>query len=66
MSLTPDQQGRLDRARAVLAEPHGYDAGDLAAHIGRLDYWLRDVLSLVGQLTEAPPANGGPRGLPAG
>ncbi len=55
MPLTPDQQGRIDRARAVLAEPHGYDAADLAAHIGKLDYWLRDILSLVGQLAE--PAN---------
>ena len=66
MPLTPDQKGRTERARAVLGEAHEYDAGSLAAHIGKLDYWLRDMLSLVGQLTEAPPANGGPRGLPAG
>ena len=65
MPLTPDQKGRTERARAVLGEAHEYDAGSLAAHIGKLDYWLRDMLSLVGQLTEAP-ANGGPRGLPAG
>ena len=66
MQLTPDQKSRTERARAVLGEAHESDAGSLAAHIGKLDYWLRDMLSLVGQLTEAPPANGGPRGLPAG
>ena len=32
-----------------------------AAHIGKLDYWLRDMLSLVGQLTEAPPVSETPR-----
>ena len=64
MPLTPDQKGRTERARAVLGEAHEYDAGSLAAPIGKLDYRLRDMLSLVGQLTEAP-ANGGPRGLPA-
>ena len=61
MPLTPDQKGRTERARAVLGEAHEYDAGSLAAHIGKLDYWLRDMLSLVGQLTEAPPVSETPR-----
>ena len=61
MPLTPDQKGRTERARAVLGEAHEYDAGSLAAHIGKLDYWLRDMLSLVGQLTEAPSISETPR-----
>ena len=55
MPLTPDQKGRTERARAVLGEAHEYDAGSLAAHIGKLDYWLRDMLTLIGDLAE--PAN---------
>lgn len=57
MPLTPDQKGRTERARAVLGEAHEYDAGSLAAHIGKVEYWLRDLLSMVDDLTEKTPPN---------
>lgn len=58
MPLTPDQQARVDRAREVLDEKrHEYDPESMAAQIGRLDYWLRDMLAIVGQLAGEPPAN---------
>jgi hypothetical protein len=58
MTLTPDQQGRVDRAREILEDKrHEYDPESLAAHIGRLEYWLRDLLMMVAQMAEETPPN---------
>jgi hypothetical protein len=58
MPLTPDQQARIERAREILDEKrHEYDPESMAAHIGRLDYWLRDMLALVAALSDEPPVN---------
>lgn len=50
--LTKDEARRLQRARAVLASGEtGHDIGDLAARIGRLEWWLGDIVKLVESLT---------------
>ena len=56
MTLTPDQQARIDRAREALARPRGHDTIGLAEHCGRLDYLLRDLIALVEQVTDETPA----------
>jgi hypothetical protein len=49
--LSPYQAGRVDRARQALAQDRGPEVEDLAYRIGRLEWWLADMLSLVDQLT---------------
>jgi hypothetical protein len=41
---------RLERAREVLSQEHGTDVSGLAARIGKLEWWLGDLLALVVQL----------------
>ena len=53
MELTNDQQGRLDRARAVLAEPHAHEPADMAERIGRLEWQLDEMLALIADLTRS-------------
>lgn len=49
--LTGNQRRRVDAARAVLnARQDGYDLHAMAVHVGRLKFWLGDILALVGQL----------------
>lgn len=50
MELTPDQAQRAERARAVLAEKHGYEPANMAGRIGRLEWHLQELLALVGEL----------------
>jgi hypothetical protein len=50
MHLTPDQAQRIDRARAVLAEPPAYEPADMVGRIGRLEWHVQELLSLVGEL----------------
>lgn len=49
-ALTALQAGIIDRAHEALNEPHGHDPYDLAKRIGVLEWHLKDVLVLVGQL----------------
>lgn len=51
-ALTPDQAGRVDRASRALAEAHGTDAYGLACRVGQLEWWLAEMIALVGQLAE--------------
>ena len=55
-ALTPDQAGRVNRARQALAETHGTDAYGLACRVGQLEWWLGEMIALVGQLTETGTA----------
>lgn len=56
MTLTEMQQGRIRRAGQVLREERQLapDTAEIigaqAAHIGRLQYWLDDMLSLIAEL----------------
>ena len=52
MALTEDQRVRVARALEVLEKRHGYSPEDLSAEVGRLKYWLRDILALVNQLAD--------------
>lgn len=65
--MDKNQAGRLARAREVLNEkpaPGPRETGeiinDLAVQVGRLDYWLRDIIALAaeldGQASEHRPA----------
>ena len=58
MPLIPDQQQRIDRARAVLAEdsPSMYELADMAARIGALEWHLGELLALAGELAGQEPA----------
>lgn len=60
--MDANQLGRCQRALEVLAEapPEGPRStadviSDLAVKVGKLDYWLRDILSLVGELDDQAP-----------
>lgn len=53
MLLTPDLAKRVERARAVLDEPHDYEPADMAARIGKLQWHLGELLALVGELSGA-------------
>lgn len=62
--MDKNQKGRMRRALEVLNEkspegPRDTDAiiGDLASRVGKLDYWLRDILSLVGELDSEKALN---------
>lgn len=50
-ALTADQAATVGRARALLGEPHGHDAADLAYRLGRVEFYLGDLLALVATLT---------------
>ena len=52
MPLTPGQQQRIDRARAMLAKdsPSLYELGDMAARVGALEWHLGELLALAGEL----------------
>jgi len=51
--LTPDNARRVERARAVLAEPRAYDPLEMAGRIGRLEWHLQELLALVAGLEAA-------------
>jgi hypothetical protein len=53
-TLTPYQQGTLDRARALLAQEHGHDLEAMAYRVGALEYRLGDMLALIDSLTAEP------------
>lgn len=55
--MDDNQMGRVKRALEVLAEkpPEGPRStadviSDLAVKVGKLDYWLRDILDVVAEL----------------
>lgn len=50
MQLTADQAQRAERARAVLAEPSAYEPAEMAGRIGRLEWHLEELLSLIADL----------------
>ena len=52
MALSDDQKVRVARALEVLEKRHGYGTEDLSAEVGRLKYWLRDMLALIEQLAD--------------
>ncbi len=52
MALSEDQKVRVARALEVLGERHGYSPEDLSGQLGRVKYWLRDMLALVEQLAD--------------
>lgn len=51
-ALTASQRATLDRARALLAQDHGHDAGSLAYRLGQVEYYLGDILTLVDQIAQ--------------
>jgi hypothetical protein len=54
------QAARIARAREVLETRHGFDPESMAAQIGKLDYWLRDMTALAEQLGGPPPTERAP------
>jgi hypothetical protein len=62
--LTPDQKTQIGGAREVLGAKTGYDPAEMAGRIGRLEWHLGELLSLVEHLTAAPAA--GPNGHSSG
>jgi hypothetical protein len=50
-AIAADQQATVSRAREALGRPSGYETADLAERIGVLEYHVRELLALVGQLT---------------
>ncbi len=52
MELTKHQQARVRAAREALGAEHGYDAMSLAGHCGRLEWHLKEMLWLAGELAE--------------
>lgn len=60
--MDTNQARRLTRALEVLNEKRASGAqdkdeliGNLSDRAGKLDYWLRDIIALVGELDGAPP-----------
>ena len=51
MELNAVQQRQIDAAREALAAGHGYDVASLGRRVGALEWWLKDVLALVDELT---------------
>jgi len=61
--MDDNQTDRIARAREVLSEDQhpqpGRDPGqllfDLAERVGKLEYWLHDIIALAAELDAAPP-----------
>jgi hypothetical protein len=55
MQLTTDQAQRIERARVVLAEesPSTYEPADMAGRLGRLEWHVQELLSLIGEITHS-------------
>jgi hypothetical protein len=54
--MDANQATRIARARAVLAEQEEHSVMALAERVGKLDYWLRDIIALAAELDGAPTA----------
>jgi hypothetical protein len=51
------QRDRITRAREALNEKrHAYDPEQLAAHLGRMGYWLNDIIALAVELDGDMPS----------